>query len=99
MSDLRSPMPETIKAVHSRRVLLSRSAAGLAALAGAGALTEPAVASGPGKHHWKPRQGRGDFDFNVTEGPFGVPVLTEAIRRAPGTPSKQFLPVLKAANT
>jgi len=92
-------MPETIEAVHSRRVLLSRSAAGLAALAGAGALTEPAVASGPGKHHWKHRQVRSDFDFIVTQEQFGVTVLTEAIRRAPGTPSEQFLPVLKAANT
>src|SRR4051794_32055245 len=99
MSDLRSPMPETIEAVHSRRVLLSRSATGLAALAGAGALAAPAVASGPGKHHWKHRQVRSDFDFIVTQEQFGVTVLTEAIRRAPGTPSEQFLPVLKAANT
>jgi len=92
-------MPETIEAVHSRRVLLSRSATGLAALAGASALAAPAVASGPGKHHWKHRQVRSDFDFIVTQEQFGVTVLTEAIRRAPGTPSEQFLPVLKAANT
>src|SRR4051812_17700751 len=45
MSDLRSPRPETIEAVHSRRVLLSRSATGLAALCPASSTTTPATRS------------------------------------------------------
>jgi len=83
----------------SRRAVLSRSAVGLAALAGAGTLAGPSLASGshPGRrrHH----RSHDDFDFIVTQELFGVTVLTEAIRRAPGTPSAQFVPVLEAANT
>jgi hypothetical protein len=95
-SDRAHTRPE---ASHSRRVLLTRSAAGLATLAGAGTLAGPVAASGPHKSWWKHHHARSDFDFIVTQEQFGVTVLTEAIRRAPGTPSEQFVPVLKAANT
>jgi hypothetical protein len=85
--------------LHSRRTLLSRSAVGLAAVAGAGTLAGPALANGSGRNWWKHGGSRHDFDFIVTQEQFGVTFLTEAVRRAPGTPSAQFLPVLKAANT
>ena len=39
------------------------------------------------------------FDFIATQEGFGVTFLSEAIRRAPGTPSAQFVPVLKSAVT
>jgi hypothetical protein len=90
---------DAVDGVHSRRVLLTRSVGGLATLAAAGTLAAPALASGPHKHWWKHTNARSDFDFIVTQEQFGVTVLTEAVRRAPGTPSEQFLPVLKAANT
>jgi hypothetical protein len=87
------------EAAHSRRALLGKSAVGLAALAGAGTLAGPALASGSGKQWWHHSGVRHDFDFIVTQEQFGVTFLSEAVRRAPGTPSAQFLPVLKAANT
>jgi hypothetical protein len=93
------PTPDAGGALHSRRMLLSRSAVGLAALAGAGTLAGPSLASGA-HDKWRRHRGpRHDFDFIVTQEQFGVTFLTEAVRRAPGTPSEQFLPVLKAANT
>src|SRR4051812_37215515 len=85
--------------LHSRRVLLSRSAVGLAALAGGGALAGPSFASGHHKRRRRHHGSRNDFDFIVTQEQFGVTFLTEAIGRAPGTPSEKFVPVLKAANT
>jgi hypothetical protein len=94
-SDLHSTS-DPREGVHSRRVLLSMSAVGLAAFAGAGTLAGPALASGTHKRH---HGSRDDLDFIVTQELFGVTFLTEAIRRAPGTPSAQFVPVLKAANT
>jgi hypothetical protein len=39
------------------------------------------------------------LDFTVTQEQFGVTAVTAAIRKAPGTPSEQFLPVLRAAVT
>jgi hypothetical protein len=92
-------MHEREESTHSRRVLLGRSAAGLAAIAGAGTLAGPALASRSHKRWGWHSGSQRDFDFIVTQEQFGVTVLTEAIRRAPGTPSAQFLPVLKAANT
>ncbi|HEY3613168.1 MAG TPA: hypothetical protein VGK92_05655 [Gaiellales bacterium] len=85
--------------LHSRRTLLSRSAVGLAAVAGAGTLAGPALANSSGKQWWHKSGSHFDFDFIVTQEQFGVTFLTEAVRRAPGTPSAQFLPVLEAANT
>jgi hypothetical protein len=93
---------ETEEALHSRRDILGKAAVGLAAVSGAGALAGPALASPKHGGHqwpwWHHGSGR-DFDFIVTQEHFGVTFLTEVVRRAPGTPSEQFLPVLKAANT
>jgi hypothetical protein len=85
--------------MHSRRAVLGKAAMGLAAVTGAGVLAGPALASSS-DHRSRWRHGaRHDFDFIVTQEQFGVTFLSEAVRRAPGTPSAQFLPVLKAANT
>jgi hypothetical protein len=93
----RPALPET-GSTHSRRALLERAAAGATAVAAAGALAGPALASGG---VWDHNQTR-DFqkrvlDFIITQELFGVTVVSEAVRRAPGTPSEQFLPVLRAA--
>ena len=42
---------------------------------------------------------RSFLNFTVTQEKFGVTAVTAAIRKAPGTPSAQFLPVLRAAVT
>jgi hypothetical protein len=39
------------------------------------------------------------LNFTVTQEQFGVTAVTTAIRKAPGTPSEQFVPVLRAAVT
>jgi hypothetical protein len=39
------------------------------------------------------------LDFTVTQEQFGVTAVTAAIEKAPGTPSEQFLPVLRAIVT
>jgi hypothetical protein len=39
------------------------------------------------------------LSFIATQEGFGVTFVTEAVRRAPGTPSEHFVDVLKAANT
>ena len=39
------------------------------------------------------------LNFTVTQEQFGVTAVTVAIRKAPGTPSDQFVPVLRAAVT
>lgn len=86
-NDSHSPTPQT------RRALLRRSAAGVVAASAAGTLlgaAEKAAASeSPNRV----------TSFIATQEGFGVTFLTEAIRRAPGTPSAQFLDVLKAAVT
>jgi hypothetical protein len=88
--------------VHSRRAVLGKAAVGLATVAGAGSLAGPALASKANHQNWWQWGGgfgaRHDFDFIITQEGFGVTFLTEAVRRATGTPSAQFLPVLKAAN-
>jgi hypothetical protein len=104
MSDVQTPTAtrETEQALRSRRDVLGRAAIGLAAVTGAGALAGPALASSKHGAHWWPwghHGSRHDFDFIVTQEQFGVTFVTETVRRAPGTPSAQFLPVLKAANT
>jgi hypothetical protein len=82
--------------MHSRGAFVRRAALGAAAFAGAGALATPAGATRP-KHRW-PSRGD-DFDFIVTQEKLDVTFLTEVVKRAPGTPSERFLPVLQAANT
>lgn len=81
---------------HTRRGLLGRTAAGVAAAAatatGAATIVDQAEAA---------RRESPDavLRFIATQEGFGVTFLTEAIRRSPGTPSEQFVDVLKAANT
>src|SRR3954464_13931876 len=95
----RPPLPES-GSTYSRRALLERAAVGVTAIAGAGVLAGPALASQTASawdhNHTRDFQKR-VLDFIVTQEQFGVTAVTEAIRRAPGTPSEQFLPVLRAA--
>jgi hypothetical protein len=84
---------------QSRRALLGRAAVGAAAVAAAGSSAGPALAA-KSASVWD--RGHSRFhervlDFIITQELFGVTVVSEAIRRAPGTPSEQFLPVLRAA--
>jgi hypothetical protein len=84
---------------QSRRALLGRAAVGVAAVAAAGSSAGPALAAKSagvwdhGHSHFRERV----LDFIITQELFGVTVVSEAVRRAPGTPSEQFLPVLRAA--
>jgi hypothetical protein len=78
----------------TRRRMLGRAGAlaaagGIASLAGPG--TAGAAASRRAVRHF--------LDFTVTQEQFGVTAVTNAINKAPGTPSEQFLPVLRAAVT
>jgi hypothetical protein len=78
----------------TRRRMLGRAGAlaaagGVASLAGPGA-AEAAV-------HRKAL--RRFLNFTVTQEQFGVTAVTAAINKAPGTPSEQFVPVLRAAVT
>jgi len=78
----------------TRRRMLGRAGAlaaagGIATVAGTG--TAGAAVTG---------ESLGRFlNFTVTQEQFGVTAVTAAIRKAPGTPSAQFLPVLRAAVT
>jgi hypothetical protein len=85
--------------VHSRRSVLGKAAVGLAAVTGVSALAGPALAASSEDRRSRHHGARQDFDFIVTQEQFGVTFLTEAVRRAPNTPSAQFLPILQAANT
>lgn len=79
----------------TRRRMLGR--AGTIALAGAMVpLTETGTAAAAirGGHSL-----RRFLNFTVTQEQFGVTAVTEAIRKAPGTPSEQFVPVLRAVVT
>lgn len=102
---------DVVPNTHTRRVLLGRAGKVLAAVGGGAlvaAVGTPALAS-PTAHPAQPRPA--SVDALEAESPqrikailatfevFGVTFVTEAVRRAPGTPSEQFLPVLKSANT
>jgi hypothetical protein len=79
----------------TRRRMLGRTAA----LAVAGAivpLTETGTAAAAVRGGHSLRQ---FLNFTVTQEQFGVTAVTTAIRKAPGTPSEQFVPVLRAAVT
>ena len=86
-TDASSPTGQT------RRRLLGRAGAGLLTVGGAAVFLDgvdvAAAADSPARI----------LPFLTAQECFGVTFLTEAVRRAPGTPSKKFLPVLKAANT
>jgi hypothetical protein len=78
----------------TRRHILGRTAT--VALAGAVVpWTEPGSAAAAATGHSLQRF----LDFTVTQEQFGVTAVTAAIRKAPGTPSEQFVPVLRAAVT
>lgn len=85
----------------TRRTALGRAAIAAVGLGGAAAIAPGlGLANGTSSTAGAPAQSVGRvLDFIVTQEQFGVTFLTAAIRRAPGTPSAQFLPVLRAANT
>ena len=89
---LENTLNDTPADAHTRRRLLQVAAAG-----GGGALAlvgaAPAVAQRRGE---SPKR---ILDSLATAESFGVTFLTEAIRRAPGTPSEDLVETLKAANT
>jgi hypothetical protein len=78
----------------TRRRMLGRAGA-LAAAGGMASLAGPATAGA----HVAGNSHRHFLNFTVTQEQFGVTAVTNAIRKAPGTPSEQFLPVLRAAVT
>jgi hypothetical protein len=83
-------LDETILAAHSRRALMVKAGGVVAA---GTALTFPGIASAATRAHDAVLPVLSTFEH------FGVTLLTEAVRRAPGTPSAQFAGVVKAANT
>ena len=76
---------------HTRRRLLA-GAAGAAVAAGSAGLVGRAMAASSSTSD-------DVLDFIAIQEGFGVTFLSEAVRRAPGTPSAQFLPVLQSAVT
>lgn len=100
-------MPTNVPGEHAmtldRARLLRRAAAGAAALGMVGmAGATDALAhdrdDDDHDHHRRESPGR-IVDALATAESFGVTFLTEAIRRAPGTPSEPLVDTLKAANT
>jgi len=80
--------------VMTRRRMMGRAGA-LAAAGGVATLATPGAAGATGMESSLRRF----LDFTVTQEKFGVTVVTNAILRAPGTPSEEFLPVLRAVVT
>ena len=86
----------------TRRRMLGRAGAlaaagGVTALAGPGA-ARAAVTGRSGRSHG--HRSLGHFlNFTVTQEQFGVTAVTNAINKAPGTPSEQFVPVLRSVVT
>lgn len=76
---------------HTRRRVLG-IAAGAAVAAGSSGLVGHALAAST-------KSSDDVLSFIAIQEGFGVTFLTEAIKRAPGTPSAQFLPVLQSAVT
>jgi hypothetical protein len=77
--------------------------AGALAVTGAMAPLTGTAAAGVRGHHGGHHRGhhslREFLNFTVTQEQFGVTAVTQAIRRAPGTPSEQFVPALRAIVT
>ncbi len=72
---------------RTRRAVLGRAAIGLAAAGGAASLVGRASAASTA-------QSTGQvINVIVTQEQFGVTFLTKAVKRTPGRPSEQFLPV------
>jgi hypothetical protein len=84
---------QTAADVLTRRRMLGRAGA-LAAAGGVATLARPSAAGATGMESLQRF-----LDFTVTQEKFGVTAVTNAIRKAPGTPSEQFVPVLRAAVT
>jgi hypothetical protein len=87
------PNPQT------RRALLGKAGKALTVIGGAALASNalPAAAAGPGS---RSEQSDSVQDIKTTLASFevfGVTFITEAVRRAPGTPSAQFLLPLKSA--
>ena len=78
-------------AKRTRRAMLG-AAAGVAVAGGSASLVGRAAAASLSSSS-------SVFTFIAAQEGFGVTFLSEAVRRAPGTPSAQFLPVLQAATT
>jgi hypothetical protein len=84
----------------TRRRMLGRAGAlaaagGVTSLAGPGA-AGAAVTRSLGHRSFGHRSLRHFLNFTVTQEKFGVTAVTNAINKAPGTPSEQFLPVLRS---
>ena len=88
MQVLANVLEDTTADAHTRRRLLQVAAGGAVAL---GAATPAWAAKGESP--------RAILNSLATAESFGVTFLTEAIRRAPGTPSAGLVETLKAANT
>jgi hypothetical protein len=88
MQVLANVLEDTKASAHTRRRLLQVAAGGAVAL---GATTPAWAAKGE-----SPRR---ILNSLATAESFGVTFLTEAIKRAPGTPSAGLVETLKAANT
>lgn len=87
---------------QTRRVLLGRAGKALAVIGGGAVLAShavPAAAAGSGTSAEQSDSVQSIKATLASFEVFGVTFITEAVRRAPGTPSAQFLPVLKSANT
>ena len=88
----------------TRRWMLGRAGA-LAAAGGVTALAGPGTARAAitGRSHGHRSHGHGSLghflNFTVTQEQFGVTAVTNAINKAPGTPSEQFVPVLRSVVT
>ena len=83
----------------TRRRMLGRAGA-LAAAGGVTVLAGPGAAGAAVTGRSCGDRSLGRFlNFTVTQEQFGVTALTNAIRKAPGTPSEQFVGVLRAAVT
>ena len=78
----------------TRRRMLGRAGA-LAAAGGVASLAGPGAAEAATTR----KALRRFLNFTVTQEQFGVTAVTNAVRKAPGTPSEQFVPVLRAVVT
>ncbi len=94
-------LDEVIPHTPTRRMMLGQAGKVLAAVAGGGALlaagASPALASTGGTDHQQ--SGESILTVLASFEVFGVTFLTQAVKRAPGTPSEQFATILKAANS
>ncbi|GAB3830647.1 hypothetical protein [Kribbella italica] len=89
---------------RTRRALLDRAGKALAAVGGGALLASAATPALAATNVSDSKSSRADSMHRIksvlaTFEVFGVTFVSEAVRRAPGTPSAKFLPVLKSANT